>query len=238
MLRGLGSGDPHTIYGEIHQFIKSQFMENMTDRGSLDNLLACIRACRLCEDHLPLGPRPILRVSQQARLLICAQAPGTRVHETGLPFNDPSGDRLRSWLGIGRETFYDEAKVAMVPMGFCYPGRDPRGGDSPPRLECSQSWHGQLLPRLGGVRLKLVIGQYAQAWHLGQKRKASLTETVRAWRDFLPDVIPLPHPSPRNNLWLRRNPWFEAEVIPDLQTRIAALFRSNEAPDRIAPGGP
>lgn len=213
-------------------------MTKINHPDALQDLLETIRACRLCEAELPLGPRPVLRGSPAARLLVCAQAPGTRVHETGIPFNDPSGERLRSWLGMNRQTFYDEARVAIVPMGFCYPGRDPEGGDLPPRLECSQTWHNLLFPHLANIRLKLVIGQYAHAFHLGDKRKPSLTETVRAWREFLPDVIPLPHPSPRNNLWLRRNPWFEAEVVPYLRGRISDMFGSDEAPDCVAPGCP
>lgn len=210
----------------------------MPRSAALENLLEAIRACRLCADELPLGPRPILRLSPFARLLVCAQAPGTRVHDTGLPFNDPSGDRLRSWLGMDKEIFYDQSRVAFVPMGFCYPGKAPKGGDLPPRPECSEAWHGLLSPHMNKIGLKLVIGQYAQSFHLGETRKASLTETVKAWRDYLPDIIPLPHPSPRNNLWLQRNPWFEEEVIPYLQGRVDRLFHSNETADGIAPGGP
>ena len=191
--------------------------------NALDLVLRDIRACRLCAD-LPLGPRPVLRASETARLAICAQAPGTRVHATGLPFNDPSGDRLRAWLGIGRDVFYDETRIAIVPMGFCYPGRDPRGGDLPPRPQCAAAWHDRLKPHLDACALKLVIGQYALAYHLGGAAKGSLTETVRAWRDYLPGVIPLPHPSPRNRIWLKRNPWFEAEVVPYLKIRVAGLL--------------
>lgn len=184
-------------------------------------LLDDIRHCRLCADHLPLGPRPVVQASASARLLIAAQAPGRRVHETGLPFNDPSGDRLRAWLNVDRDRFYDPSQIAIVPMGFCFPGTG-RSGDLPPRPECADTWRSALLAQLTGVELTLVIGQYAQAWHLPDKPR-TLTETVKAWRRWAPSIIPLPHPSPRNNLWLRRNPWFEAEVVPMLQTRVAEL---------------
>lgn len=184
-------------------------------------LLDDIRHCRLCADHLPLGPRPVVQASASARLLIAAQAPGRRVHETGLPFNDPSGDRLRAWLNVDRDRFYDPSQIAIVPMGFCFPGTG-RSGDLPPRPECADTWRSALLAHLTRVELTLVIGQYAQAWHLPDKPR-TLTETVKAWRRWAPSIIPLPHPSPRNNLWLRRNPWFEAEVVPMLQTRVAEL---------------
>lgn len=202
----------------------------------LDALLARIRACRICERHLPLGPRPVLQASASAQLLITSQAPGRRVHETGIPFNDPSGDRLRAWLGVDRDTFYDARRVAIVPMGFCYPGTG-KSGDLPPRPECAATWHPQLLPLLTEVRLTLAIGQYAHAYLLGARRRASLTETVRAWRDFTGEgILPLPHPSPRNQVWLRRNPWFEDEVLPWLRARVAALL-CESAPPRAAQGG-
>jgi len=191
---------------------------------SLDSLLTEIRACRQCESTLPLGPRPILRAQTSARLLIVGQAPGTRVHETGIPWNDPSGNRLRDWLNLDRDTFYDESHIAIVPMGFCYPGKG-SSGDLPPRPECRASWHPRLLPLLNQVELTLLIGSYAQAYYLGDRRKATLTETVRAWRDYGPAFIPLPHPSPRNQLWLRRNPWYEAELVPVLQARIRPLLQ-------------
>jgi len=190
----------------------------------LEELLSDIARCTLCAAALPLGPRPVLQASGTARLLVAAQAPGRRVHETGLPFNDPSGDRLRDWMGIDRATFYDARKVNIVPMGFCYPGKAGRGGDLPPRPDCARHWHARLFARLPAQRLTLVIGQYAQAWHLGRRRKASLTETVRHWRDYPPGMLPLPHPSPRNTYWLQRNPWFEAEVIPELRRRVAACL--------------
>lgn len=184
-------------------------------------LLQRIRACCLCQAALPLGCRPVLQAAPGARLLIVGQAPGRRVHDTGIPFNDPSGDRLRSWLGIDSATFYDPQRVAIVPMGFCYPGSG-RSGDLPPRPECAPTWHPQLLPRLTQVQLRLAIGQYAQAGLLGASRGRTLTETVQAWREHLQHgVLPLPHPSPRNRLWLARNPWFEAELLPELRQRVA-----------------
>jgi len=189
---------------------------------TFERAVAEARACRICEDHLPLGPRPVFRVSPTARLLIVGQAPGTRVHETGIPWNDRSGDRLRDWLAIDGETFYDESHIAIVPAGFCYPGRDPRGGDMPPRPECAPAWHGRLLAHMPRIELTLLVGQYAQAIYLGARRRPTLTETVAAWRDYLPDHLPLPHPSWRNTAWLRRNPWFEAELLPELRARVRA----------------
>ena len=190
---------------------------------SLDSLLHRIRACRLCEAQLPLGPNPVLRARADARLLIVGQAPGLKVHESGIPWNDASGIRLRHWLGIERETFYDEARVAIVPMGFCYPGRQ-GSGDAPPRPECRATWHPRLLPQLKAVRLTLLFGQYAHAYFLGDRRKATLTETVRAWREYGPTLLPMPHPSPRNVGWFKANPWFEAEVVPALRERVRATF--------------
>jgi uracil-DNA glycosylase len=194
-------------------------------RESLADVAAAARACTLCADTLPLGPRPVFRVSPTARLLIVGQAPGTRVHETGIPWNDPSGDRLRDWFALDRETFYDEARIAIVPAGFCYPGRDPRGGDLPPRPECAPAWHARLFAHMLAVGLTLLVGQYAQALYLGKTRKATLTETVAAWRDHPPDCLPLPHPSWRNTAWLKKNPWFEAELLPDLRQRVEELLR-------------
>lgn len=194
-------------------------------KESLDEAAAAARACRLCAAHLPLGPRPVFRVSPTARLLIVGQAPGTRVHETGVPWNDASGDRLRDWLAVDHGTFYDEARIAIVPAGFCYPGRDARGGDRPPRPECAPAWHGRLLAHMNDVVLTLLVGQYAQAIYLGPRRKANLTATVAAWREYLPGYLPLPHPSWRNTAWLRRNPWFEAELLPVLRARTRRLMR-------------
>lgn len=187
---------------------------------ALDALWAEIRACRACP--LPHDPRPVLRPSATARLLIAGQAPGTRVHRTGLPWNDPSGDRLRAWLGMDRATFYDLARVAIVPIGLCYPGHGPHG-DLPPRPECAPRWQPALAALQPQVGLVLAIGAYSQAWWLGAARGRTLTETVRAYRRHLPRVFPLPHPSPRNGVWLRANPWFEAEVVPALRAEVAAL---------------
>lgn len=193
------------------------------DTRPLDNLLGAIRACRLCEAHLPLGPGPVLRASLTARLLIIGQAPGTRVHASGVPWDDASGRRLREWLQVDAPTFYDESRVAIVPMGFCYPGRA-GGGDAPPRPECRATWHGTLLPMLPAVGLTLLIGQYAQAYFLGSHRRATLTDTVRAWREYAPDVVPLPHPSPRNVAWFKANPWFDDEVLPALRASVARVL--------------
>ena len=193
--------------------------------SNLDRLHAEIKACRICLDQLPLGPRPVLQLGKGARILVAAQAPGTRVHETGLPFNDPSGDRLREWMGIDRATFYDPEQLNIVPMGFCYPGRG-KSGDLPPRPECAQAWRDQIMEAIGPMALTLVIGQYAQAWHLGEDQHKTLTERVRAWKDAPEGIIPLPHPSPRNNIWLRRNPWFEEEVVPEIQSRVRRILAS------------
>ncbi|KRE88802.1 uracil-DNA glycosylase [Frateuria sp. Soil773] len=198
--------------------------------ADLDRLLAEVRACRLCEAHLPFGPRPVVQASATARLLIVSQAPGRKVHETGIPFNDPSGDRLRAWLDVDRAAFYDARRIAIVPMGFCFPGTG-KGGDLPPRPECAPTWHPRLLPLLRDVRLTLAIGQYAQAGLLGARRGRSLTDTVQAWREHLArGVLPLPHPSPRNQLWLKRNPWFERELLPVLRERVAPLLEPPVTP--------
>ncbi len=192
-------------------------------QSELESLLTEIRACRLCEAHLPLGPRPVLRASATATLLIAGQAPGTLVHGSGVPWDDASGVRLRGWLGLDKHAFYDEAKVAIVPMGFCYPGRG-ASGDLPPRPECRETWHPKLLPLLPNVALTLAVGQYAQQYFLGERRKKTLTDTVAAWREYAPAVFPLPHPSPRNIAWFVHNPWFEGEVVPALRARVAELF--------------
>ena len=192
----------------------------MNDFQELENN---IRACRLCEAHLPLGPRPVFRISSTARLLIVGQAPGRRVHETGIPFNDPSGDRLRDWLGMSRETFYDIRRVAIVPMGFCYPGTG-KSGDLPPRPECAAAWRSQILQALPQIALTLAVGQYAIQWHLAARAKGTLTETVQAWAEYQPALWPLPHPSPRNNIWLKKNPWFLRDVLPELRRKIAAAL--------------
>ncbi len=191
---------------------------------------ARVRACRLCEARLPLGPRPVFRVSPTARLLIVGQAPGTAVHETGIPWNDRSGDRLRDWLGMDRERFYDAARIAIVPTGLCYPGRAPGGGDLPPRPECAPLWHPVLLSLLPEVRLTLLVGSYAQAYYLGSRRKATVTATVRAYADTLPEVLPLPHPSWRTTAWQRRNPWFAAELLPVLRDSVEKVLSSKGLP--------
>lgn len=187
----------------------------------VDRLLAEVRACQICTAQLPLGPRPVVQASASSRLLIVSQAPGRKVHESGIPFDDVSGQRLREWLGLDKATFYDASRVAIVPMGFCFPGTG-RSGDLPPRPECAPHWHPRLLPLLKQVQLTLLIGQYAQKGLLDLPRGARLTDTVQAWRDHLSrGRLPLPHPSPRNQLWLARNPWFETELLPALRERIA-----------------
>lgn len=189
----------------------------------LEALLTDIHACRECESCLPLGPRPIVAAHEQSRVLIIGQAPGLRAHESGVPWDDASGDRLRDWMGITREDFYDPTKLALVPMGFCYPGTGD-SGDLPPRKECSELWHEHLLAHLDEVKLTLVVGRHAQRYRLGRRTKPTLTETVKAWKEFTPSTIPLPHPSPRNNRWLARNPWFVSDVLPYLKLRIARLM--------------
>ncbi|CBL46336.1 Uracil-DNA glycosylase family protein [gamma proteobacterium HdN1] len=175
-----------------------------------------VRACTVCTPFLPLGPRPVLQVHPDARILIASQAPGRKVHETGIPFNDPSGVRLREWLGISPEIFYDPHKIAIIPMGFCYPGRG-RSGDLPPRPECAPLWRARLLSHLKNLELTIAIGKYAIAYHLPDQRKRPLTDVVRDWQAHWPHTIAIPHPSPRNNIWLKRNPWFEAELLPTLR---------------------
>lgn len=192
-------------------------------------LIQRVSACTLCEDALVDGVRPVFQFGTKARILVAGQAPGRKVHETGIPFNDPSGDRLRQWMGIDRETFYDPDQIAILPMGFCYPGTG-KSGDLPPRKECAPQWRQLLLDRLPDLQLILVIGQYAQAWHLAEK--GSVTEIVAKWRDYCfrdqaPAVFPMPHPSPRNNIWLRRNPWFEEELVPELQEQVKRVLASD-----------
>ncbi len=192
---------------------------------SLDVVLTDIRACRACAQELVHEPRPVVRVSAETRLLICGQAPGRRVHESGLPFDDPSGDRLRGWMGIDRATFYDHPAIGVAAMAFCFPGTDPKGGDYPPPPRCAALWRPKLLAELPKVALTLLVGGYAQAWALGARARASMTETVAAWREYAPDLLPLPHPSWRNTGWLKRNPWFEDEVAPYLRDRVACMLR-------------
>ncbi|MBM3543944.1 MAG: uracil-DNA glycosylase family protein [Alphaproteobacteria bacterium] len=205
------------------------------EAAELDRLLAAIRGCRHCIETprgkpLPHEPRPVLRASRTARLAICSQAPGTRVHETGTPFTDRSGDRLRAWMGVTPDEFYDGTRVAIVPMGFCFPGQDDKGADLPPRRECAGIWHRKLFAALPQIELVLAVGGYAQAWHLGDDAGATLQDTMLDWRRFLndkkrrPRILPLPHPSWRNNAWLTRNPWFEAELLPVLRREVRKLL--------------
>jgi uracil-DNA glycosylase len=196
----------------------------------LENFAARVRACRICVENpvgrpLPHEPRPVLRPSSSARILIASQAPGTKVHMSGMPFTDASGDRLRNWLGVSNEEFYDTTKFAIVPMGFCFPGQDAKGGDLPPRRECTAAWRAPLMALMPRIDLVLTIGSYAQSWHMGAARRPSLTETVMDWRTIWgapsnPKVLPLPHPSWRNTGWLKRNPWFEMDLLPFLRSEI------------------
>lgn len=191
---------------------------------SLDAVLEEIRACRACAGELAHTPRPVVRVFPETRLLICGQAPGRRVHESGLPFTDPSGDRLRRWLGIDADTFYGDRRIGVAAQAFCYPGTAPKGGDYPPPKRCAQLWRPRLLGELKQVELTLLVGGHAQAWALGARAGPAMTDTVRTWQNYLPDVLPLPHPSWRNTAWLKREPWFEAEVVPWLQARVRELL--------------
>ncbi|WP_218813958.1 uracil-DNA glycosylase family protein [Rickettsiella endosymbiont of Dermanyssus gallinae] len=193
--------------------------------NKLPLLLEKIRQCHVCAAHLPLKPNPILRAQSQSRLLIVGQAPGIRVHQTGIPWNDPSGDRLRQWLNIDKKIFYDASRIAIIPMGFCYPGTGP-SGDLPPRKECAQHWLTPLLESLPHIQLTLLIGQYAQQHYLKNRSKKTLTDNVAFFSEYLPQYFPLPHPSPRNNIWLKRNPWFEKTIIPTLQTLCSKLLKN------------
>jgi uracil-DNA glycosylase len=190
----------------------------------LPELLDEIRACRACAGELPHEPRPVVFLRPQVRLLICGQAPGRRVHESGLPFTDASGDRLRQWMGVDSGTFYGRPEIGVAAMAFCFPGTNPKGGDYPPPPRCAKLWREPLLEHLPKVELTLLVGGYAQAWALGDRAKANMTETVRAWRDYAPAYLPLPHPSWRNTGWLKRNPWFEAEVTPYLRQRVREIL--------------
>lgn len=197
---------------------------------SLSRLLARVRACDRCAAHLPLGPRPVVAAHTGARILIVGQAPGTRVHETGIPWNDPSGDRLRAWMGIEHTVFYDQTRIAIVPMGFCYPGRG-RGGDLPPRPECAPTWHETILAHLPNVTLTILAGRFAVDRYLRPRlpdmaARAPLSEMVGRWREAAPTLFPLPHPSPRNRLWFKRHPWFEADLVPTLRARVAEVLGS------------
>jgi uracil-DNA glycosylase len=199
---------------------------------SLDRLCSAIRACRICLDEpqgqrLPHEPRPVFQVSSEAPILVVGQAPGTRVHASGRPFTDRSGDRLRLWLGVDAETFYDRRRFAVAPMGFCFPGQDGNGGDLPPRRECAQAWRTRLMAELTSVELILCLGLYAQRWHMATLARRTLNETVANWRESVklsPAVIPLPHPSWRNNAWLKRNPWFESDLLPAVRAEVRRLI--------------
>jgi len=188
----------------------------------LESLINNVQQCTLCEKHLEHGVRPVVQINARARILIAGQAPGKKVHESGILFNDASGDRLRAWMGVSKEIFYDANKIAILPMGFCYPGKG-KSGDLPPRPECEATWRAQLLAHLPNIELVLVVGQYAQRYHLG-KTNGTVTDLVRSWQLYWPKQMPLPHPSPRNNIWLSKNPWFEAELLPVLQQRCQQLL--------------
>ncbi|WP_428409733.1 uracil-DNA glycosylase family protein [Hyphococcus sp.] len=197
---------------------------------SLPKLLKEIRACRLCVEApkgapLPHEPRPVLRASSKARLAVFGQAPGNLVHQSGKPFTDPSGVRLREWMGVTDEEFYDEKKIAIIPMGFCFPGYDAKGGDKPPRKECAPLWRERLMAALPNLETMILVGGYSQKWHLGDDAKGTLTETVENWRDYAPRYFATPHPSWRNNVWLKKNPWFDTELLPVLRKRVRALLK-------------
>jgi uracil-DNA glycosylase len=200
---------------------------------TLPSLLAEIRGCRLCAPHLPHGTRPVLRISDSAKLLVAGQAPGMRVHTSGVPYTDPSGERLRAWMGIDHNVFYDESLVAIVPMGFCFPGYGATGSDLPPRRECVRTWHDRLFATVHKFELVLAIGAYAHRYHLEGRAGKTVGETVRAWRDY-DRVIPLPHPSWRNTAWLRQNPWFESELIPHLRQSVSAVLSSGRSSLRVS----
>lgn len=205
--------------------------------SEIANIEEQVRQCRICIEHplgkpLPVAPRPVVRLSDTARVLIAGQAPGTRVHISGIPFDDASGDRLRGWMGVDRETFYDRSRLAILPMGFCFPGQDSKGGDLPPRKECAPAWRARLLAVMPQVELVMAVGQYAQAWHVGTLRGSSLSETVAKWRRIFdgtagPRVLPMPHPSWRTRHWASRNPWFEAEFVPFLREEIKRLVEKS-----------
>jgi len=191
---------------------------------NFNSLLGEIRSCATCADHLPLGPRPIVRGTPEAKILIIGQAPGTRVHESGVPWDDKSGERLREWLHVSADVFYDESRIAIMPMGFCYPGRADKGGDLPPRPECAPQWHDRFISHLQGLDLTLLVGSYAQNYYLPNKSTKTMTETVQNWRTYAPTLMLTPHPSWRSGIWLKKNPWFEAEVLPELQRRVSRLL--------------
>lgn len=190
----------------------------------IKNLKEKIKSCDYCTAFLPLGPHPVFRFSETSRILIIGQAPGTRVHETGIPWNDKSGDRLREWLQLDKNQFYDESKIAIMPMGFCYPGRLPNGGDAPPRPECAPLWHEKILKTMPDIEITLLVGLYAQKYYLKNKAQKTLTDTVKQWKDYRPNFFPLPHPSWRNTAWIKKNPWFEKDLLPDLREKTSLIL--------------
>ncbi|WP_416866690.1 MAG: uracil-DNA glycosylase family protein [Imperialibacter sp.] len=192
----------------------------------MDKLLNEIRHCSVCKEHLPYAPRPIIQASRAAKVVVIGQAPGLKVQQSGIPWDDASGDNLRSWLGVSRETFYNDKLLALMPMGFCYPGAG-KSGDLPPRPECAPLWHPPVLESMPEVRVTLLIGQYAQAYYLKNRRKSTLTETVKSYQTYLPEYLPLPHPSPRNNIWQKKNSWFREDVLPTLQSIVLPLLTTN-----------
>jgi uracil-DNA glycosylase len=213
------------MFAIFTQLYSSMKPTNQTSIQLVD-LLSQVSGCTICEAHLPLGPRPVVHMESSAKILIIGQAPGRRVHESGIPWNDPSGDRLRQWLNLSSEQFYDKSKIAIMPMGLCYPGSG-KSGDLPPRKECAKQWHSPLLDQLTKIELILLIGQYAQQYYLqdfDNNKKLTLTTRVKQWREYLPRYLPLPHPSPRNQLWVKKNPWFIEEVIPELQNKVHKLI--------------
>ena len=199
-----------------------QLPEIKRQANNMFPVLSAARACTRCND-LALGPKPIFQLDPKAKILIAGQAPGRKTHHQGIPFDDPSGDRLRDWMGIDREKFYDKSRIAILPMAFCYPGTG-KSGDLPPPAQCAEQWRAQLLNVLSAVELTLVIGQYAFDWHFGAQQSRTLTETVKRWQDFWPEQLPMPHPSPRNNRWLKNNPWFTEKVLPELKKKVASLL--------------
>ncbi|WP_452220142.1 uracil-DNA glycosylase family protein [Lacinutrix salivirga] len=189
----------------------------------MDKLLQNIRQCKICEEHLPLGPKPIVTAKSESKIVIIGQAPGARVHASGIPWDDASGKQLRKWLNVTDETFYDETKFAIIPMGFCYPGKG-KTGDLPPRPECAPQWHEAIMSKLHNVELVLLIGAYAQKYYLKKRAKRTLTETVASYKEYLPKYFPMPHPSPTNRFWKSKNPWFETEIVPELQNIIQDII--------------
>ena len=193
-------------------------------KPKFNQLISSIQQCQICKAGLAHKPKPIFQLHPAAKILIAGQAPGQKAHDSGIPFDDPSGDRLREWMGISKECFYDDNKIAILPMGFCFPGRS-QSGDLPPRKECAKEWRQEVLANLPNIELILVIGMYAMKWHLGSAMQKNLTETIKAWEQYMPKVMPLPHPSPRNNIWLSKHPWFEEEVLVKLRKKIKTVLR-------------